>query len=203
MSSSLKLTSRSSSPQPYPPPAPQPVPRPSGSPAAASGVGVPFERRALHLGSQDRFVHHPARAHAVLVEQAVAVVVELRLDPVLVDQAVAVAVDAVRRVLVEQPVPVVVDDLHRVLVDQAVAVVVDDDLHRVRAAPDEVVPEHLSGVEAVADGKGPPGLAAVPYAPGAGSGNAGQGGESRAEGEPAGEVEGGESASVRHRCQAP
>ena len=59
--------------------------------------GVPFEGRALHLGAQDGFVHHPARAHAVLVEQAVPVVVELRLDPVLVDQAVAVAVDAVRQ----------------------------------------------------------------------------------------------------------
>ena len=165
--------------------------------------GVPFERRALHLGAQDGFVHHPARAHAVLVEQAVPVVVELRLDPVLVDQAVAVAVDAVGRVLVEQPVPVVVDDLHRILVDQAVAVVVDDDLHRVRAAPDEVVPEHLAGVEAVADGKGPPGLAAVANAPGAGSEGAGQGGESPGEGEPAGEVEAGESAPVRHRCQAP
>ena len=107
------------------------------------------------------------------------------------------------RVLVEQPVPVVVDDLHRILVDQAVAVVVDDDLHRVRAAPDEVVPEHLAGVEAVADRKRPPGLAAVPNAPGAGSEGAGQGGESPGEGEPAGEVEAGESASVRHRCQAP
>ena len=103
---------------------------------------------------------------AILVEQPITIVVQLRIGSVLIQSAIEIIVDTIGGILVPQVVAIIVDPIHRVFVDATVPVIINDDLSGEGSAPIELRLEDLTRGQDKAHRMQVPGMVRVTHAPG-------------------------------------